>query len=135
MAKRPANVPGEQLSRRKGKAGSIDAEVGKRIRAMRSHVGMSQTTLAEALGLTFQQVQKYENGTNRIGPTRLEIVARVLKVPVTSFFPSMDGKDAKPQTFDFLRISHATELMSAFSRISNARSRALLVELAERLAD
>src|SRR5271170_3144557 len=134
MAKNPANVPGEQVPRRKGKT-TIDLEVGKRIRALRLHLGMSQTTLAEALGVTFQQVQKYENGANRIGPSRLEIVARVLKVPVTSFFPSMDGKNAKPQTFDFLRISRATELMSACSRISNPRSRALLIELAERLAD
>jgi transcriptional regulator with XRE-family HTH domain len=134
MAKGRAYVPREQVPRRKGKT-TIDLEIGKRIRAMRMHLGLSQTTLGKALGVTFQQMQKYENGTNRIGPSRLEIVARVLKVPVTSFFPSMDGKNAKPQTFDFLRISHATDLMSAFSRISNPRSRALLVELAERLAN
>jgi len=135
MAKRSENAVAESPSGRKGRVGAIDKEIGRRIRAMRLRMHLSQTELASALGLTFQQVQKYENGTNRIGPSRLEIIARTLKVPVTTFFPSMDGKDTKPQTFEFMSLPHASEFMTAFARISDAKTRILLVELAEKLAD
>ena len=65
---------------------STDVHVGRRVRMRRKMLAMSQTKLGDALGLTFQQVQKYENGTNRIGASRLEQISNILQVPVAFFF-------------------------------------------------
>src|SRR6266478_9270897 len=67
-------------------ANPIDRHVGNRVRMRRKMLSMSQTKLGDALGITFQQVQKYENGTNRIGASRLEQISHVLQVPVAFFF-------------------------------------------------
>src|SRR4051794_34996027 len=72
-----------------GKPNPIDVHVGARVRLRRTLLGMSQERLGEALGLTFQQVQKYERGTNRIGASRLFDLSRVLEVPVSFFFEEM----------------------------------------------
>ena len=114
----------------------IDIEVGKRIRSYRLATGHSQTTLADALGLTFQQVQKYEKGMNRVAPSRLEVIARVCKVPVTAFYPSMDDKKggAPALPFDSLGIHGAQDLLAAYSKIKNSRTRSRLVALAEAIA-
>ena len=73
---------------------SIDVEIGKRVRIARNAMGMSQEKLAHALGITFQQVQKYEKGTNRIGGSRLFSIARVLRQPVAAFFAELgDNED------------------------------------------
>ena len=69
----------------------VDVEVGQRIRIQRLQSGLSQTSLAEQLGVTFQQVQKYEKGVNRVGAGRLTKIAKVLGVPVASFFGAHDG--------------------------------------------
>ncbi len=69
--------------------GPVDVHVGARVRMRRTLLGMSQTTLAEALGLTFQQVQKYERGANRMGSSRLFVLSRVLDVPIEFFFDDM----------------------------------------------
>jgi transcriptional regulator with XRE-family HTH domain len=76
----------------------IDIEVGKRIRVYRQQAGLSQTQLGDALKLTFQQVQKYEKGVNRVAPSRLEVIARVCGMPVSVFMPrclvpAFDGSD------------------------------------------
>ncbi len=76
-------------SERDGKPSPIDVHVGARIRLRRTLLGMSQERLGEALGLTFQQVQKYERGTNRVGASRLFDLARVLDVPISFFFDDM----------------------------------------------
>ena len=75
-----------------GKPNPIDVHVGNRVRLRRTRLGMSQERLGEALGLTFQQVQKYERGANRVGASRLYDLSRVLEVPVSYFFDDMDDE-------------------------------------------
>src|SRR5213592_3191219 len=79
--------PGRQKS---DKPNPIDVQVGARVRLRRNMLGLSQEKLGEAIGLTFQQVQKYERGANRIGASRLHELSRVLDVPVAFFFDDMD---------------------------------------------
>src|SRR4051795_11251213 len=76
-------------SEKEGRASPIDVHVGARIRLRRTLLGMSQEKLGEALGLTFQQVQKYERGVNRVGASRLFDLSRVLDVPISFFFDDM----------------------------------------------
>jgi transcriptional regulator with XRE-family HTH domain len=89
MAKRPRKSSGRMAS--KGFPNPIDVHVGGRIRLRRTLLGISQTTLAEAMGLTFQQVQKYEKGTNRVSSSRLVDVANALDVEVPYFFEEMSA--------------------------------------------
>jgi transcriptional regulator with XRE-family HTH domain len=111
----------------------IDIEVGKRIRVYRRQAGLSQTGLAQALALTFQQVQKYEKGINRVAPSRLEVIARVCGVPVSVFMPSLDEQKGNrgPLPFAELGIHGAQDLLGAFGKIRNSGTRAALVALAE----
>ena len=88
--------PKQRLSAgRTGKPNAIDVHVGGRMRLRRTLLGLSQEKLGEAIGLTFQQVQKYERGTNRVGASRLFDLSRVLDVPVSYFFDDMSSKVAK----------------------------------------
>jgi len=80
----------------------IDVEVGARIRARRVMSGMSQSSLAEGLGITFQQAQKYEKGSNRIGSSRLQTIANILGVPVAYFFEQCAETSPSPNTNDGL---------------------------------
>jgi transcriptional regulator with XRE-family HTH domain len=87
----------------------VDKHVGTRVRMRRLMLGMSQSALANSIGLTFQQVQKYEKGTNRMGPSRLQQIANVLQVPTMFFFEDapvqaeLDGKAPSPKyVSDFL---------------------------------
>ena len=114
----------------------IDLEVGKRIRVYRQQAGLSQSQLGNALKLTFQQVQKYERGLNRIAPSRLEVIARTCGVPVSVFMPSLDEqKDNRgPLPFAELEIRGAQDLLAAFGKITNSATRAALVALAEEMA-
>lgn len=87
-----ANEGAEEIGARAGResrASPVDAHVGTRIRLRRTLMGMSQERLGEALGLTFQQVQKYERGVNRVGASRLFDLSRVLDVPISFFFDDM----------------------------------------------
>jgi transcriptional regulator with XRE-family HTH domain len=77
-----------------GKPNPVDVHVGARVRLRRTLLGLSQERLGEAIGLTFQQVQKYERGANRIGASRLYDLSRVLDVPVSFFFEDMDDQTA-----------------------------------------
>jgi len=115
----------------------VDVEVGRRIRAYRQSAGLSQTELGNALNLTFQQVQKYEKGLNRVAPSRLEVIARACGVPVSVFMPSLDEQkgDGGPLPFAELEIRGAQHLLAAFGKIKNNRTRATLVALAEEMAD
>jgi transcriptional regulator with XRE-family HTH domain len=117
-----------------------DTEVGRRVRTQRLSKGMSQTELGTKIGVTFQQVQKYENGVNRIGAGRLSRIAEVLEVPVTFFFPDDNGASSFPldegdSPFALLSTSGAIQLVRAYSRIRDGRKRHSLVEIAEHLAD
>jgi transcriptional regulator with XRE-family HTH domain len=117
-----------------------DNEVGRRVRTQRLAKGLSQTELGQSIGVTFQQVQKYEKGTNRIGAGRLSRIAQALEVPVTYFFPNEEEPtlpDADPDTspFALLSTSGAIQLVRAYTRIQGGSARAALVQLAEHLAD
>ena len=113
-----------------------DVLVGSRVRVRRLELGLSQTALANELGVTFQQVQKYEKGTNRIGASRLHAMARVLGVPVTYFFPT-DGPQgtAKPtEVLNLLSIPGAVDLLRDYGAISDRLARKALVVMARTLA-
>jgi transcriptional regulator with XRE-family HTH domain len=123
----------------------IDKHVGSRVRMRRMMLAMSQEKLGDALGLTFQQVQKYEKGTNRIGASRLQQISNILQVPVAFFFegaPDMNdgsrnfGKDAPSPAYvsDFLATSDGLALTKAFMRITDVKLRRRIVDLVEQIA-
>lgn len=118
----------------------IDQHVGSRVRMRRMMLDMSQEKLGEAIDLTFQQIQKYEKGTNRIGASRLQQIATVLQVPVSFFFAGLpeSGQPADdPATVairEFVSSSDGLALARAFPRIESARLRSRIVALAEQLA-
>lgn len=131
----------------------IDVHVGRRLRLRRTLLGMSQERLGELLGLTFQQVQKYERGANRIGSSRLYELAQILDVPVSFFFDDLPQAARQPgdpaygglaeegagfvhQDDDLLLDRRETlELVRAYNRISDAAVRRRLFELAKALAN
>jgi transcriptional regulator with XRE-family HTH domain len=113
---------------------SNDKEVGRRIRTRRLICGMSQTTLAEHLGITFQQVQKYEKGTNRVGAGRLQRIAKILGVPVSSFF-GIDAETPQSAAIQFLDNAYAVRLVQAFSKLEDAQLRKRFVEVLEACAE
>jgi transcriptional regulator with XRE-family HTH domain len=123
----------------------IDKHVGSRVRMRRMMLSMSQEKLGDALGLTFQQVQKYEKGTNRIGASRLQQIANILQVPVSFFFegaPHVPGQasggmsEAPSPAYvsDFLATSDGLSLTKAFMRIKNGKLRRRIVDLVEQIA-
>ena len=114
---------------------SHDVEVGQRIRARRMAQGMSQTELGNQLGVTFQQVQKYEKGVNRVGAGRLVRVAESLDVPVSFFFGATDaGSEDTRAILGFLDTSYSLRLLRAFSRIPPGGIQRAVVELVESIA-
>jgi transcriptional regulator with XRE-family HTH domain len=122
----------------------VDKHVGARVRMRRLMLDMSQTKLGDALGLTFQQVQKYEKGTNRIGASRLQHISHILQVPVSFFFdgaPTLPaapvGKDAAPSpsyVMDFLATSDGLALTKAFMGIKEPALRRCIVKLVQQIA-
>jgi transcriptional regulator with XRE-family HTH domain len=113
-----------------------DVEVGQRIRARRVAKGMSQTELGTLLGVTFQQVQKYEKGINRIGAGRLVRVAKALDVPISFFVGTVDD-DVPEDTqaiLEFLDTSYSLRLLRAFSRIEDTGVQRSVLELVENIA-
>jgi transcriptional regulator with XRE-family HTH domain len=115
-----------------------DVLVGTKVRIRRVELGMSQTELATGLGVTFQQVQKYEKGANRIGASRLHAMAGVLRVPVNYFFPqAADGLDhtARPtEILGLLGIPGAMDLLRNFARINDRSAQRALCVMAKTLA-
>jgi transcriptional regulator with XRE-family HTH domain len=124
----------------------IDRHVGSRVRMRRMMLGMSQGKLGDALSLTFQQVQKYEKGTNRMGASRLQQIAHILQVPVTFFFegapdfgdeqtrPAGDPAPSPAYVSDFLATTDGLALTKAFMRIRDAKLRRSIVALLEQIA-
>jgi transcriptional regulator with XRE-family HTH domain len=117
----------------------VDIEVGQRIKIQRLSAGLSQTKLGESVGVTFQQVQKYEKGANRVGIGRLTRIARVLNVSVNSFFEGQDTIDRVAQTgaespLSLLTQPLAFRLLQAYSTLADGEMRRSIVELVERLA-
>ncbi len=121
----------------------IDKHVGSRVRMRRVLIGMSQEKLGEALGLTFQQVQKYEKGTNRIGASRLQQISNILGVAVSFFFDGAPGEvapggfsDSASSSYvvDFLSTTEGLQLNKAFVKIKDAKVRRRVVDLVTSLA-
>jgi transcriptional regulator with XRE-family HTH domain len=121
----------------------IDKHVGSRVRMRRIMLAMSQEKLGAALGLTFQQVQKYEKGTNRIGASRLQQISQILQVPVAFFFEDLpntlapydsSGSASVAQIDDFVSDQDGLRLIGAFTRIDNAALRRRIVMLVKEIA-
>lgn len=115
---------------------SVDKIVGRNIRIYRLQRGLTQTELADQLDLTFQQVQKYEKGTNRVGSGRLLKIATFLGVPITALFKGSDEVEDtdKQSIFDQLAKPHANRLLQAFARIDDDSLRRSVVHLVEEIA-
>jgi transcriptional regulator with XRE-family HTH domain len=122
-----------------------DTYVGARVRMRRMMLKMSQEKLGDGLDLTFQQIQKYEKGTNRIGASRLQEISNILQVPVSFFFEGgprpaghngsgMGEAPSPAYVSDFLATSDGLSLTKAFMRIKNAKLRRKIVELVEQIA-
>jgi len=131
----------------KGVLNPIDKHVGSRLRMRRLMLDMSQTDLANALGLTFQQVQKYEKGANRVSASRLQHLSQILQVPVSFFFegapaafgasqPAKATAEAPSPIYvaDFLATSDGLSLVKAFMCIEDAKLRRAVVRLVEGIA-
>jgi transcriptional regulator with XRE-family HTH domain len=127
------------------KPNPIDIHVGGRVRFRRMMLGMSQERLGEQLGITFQQIQKYEKGTNRIGASRLQNIASVLSVPIAFFFEGAPGRggdgvavegESQSGSFvvDFLSSSEGLQLNRAFVRIADPKVRRRIVDLVRAIA-
>jgi transcriptional regulator with XRE-family HTH domain len=118
----------------------IDLHVGVRLRLRRMMIGVSQEALARKLGVTFQQIQKYENGQNRVGASRLYQLSLALRVPVGFFFedlPDSGGADVDPDAasaLSFVNSPEGLQLNLAFSRITNPATRRRVVDLLATLA-
>jgi len=114
----------------------LDVMVGARIRILRKHRGMSQGELAGKIGVSFQQVQKYEKGTNRVGASRLSCIADVLGVSVGELFEPSENKSAAAKSpFRLLAERDALRVLTAFSRTTNPRVRRAITKLLESVAD
>jgi len=115
----------------------VDIEVGRRIRIQRMARGLSQTELGKRIGVTFQQVQKYEKGANRVGAGRLTRIANVLEVPVSTFFGASDGSGASPSSgveLEYLVQPGALRLLRAFGQIRVGTLQRSIVTLVEKIA-
>src|SRR5690606_9601355 len=124
----------------------IDIHVGSRIRLRRNMLGLSQEKLGESLGITFQQIQKYEKGTNRVGASRLQAISTILSVPVSFFFdgapgsaPAVQGGFAEENdatyVVNFLSSNEGVQLTRAFTRITDPKVRRKIIDLVKSLAD
>jgi transcriptional regulator with XRE-family HTH domain len=117
------------------KSGPLDAMVGAKIRMFRINRGMSQTALAERIGVTFQQVQKYEKGTNRIGASRLSQVAAVLGISVGELFESSGEVGSRVSPVQLLAEPGALRVLKAYARTIDPRVRLSIAKLVESIAD
>lgn len=117
-------------------AQKIDKIIGRNVRIHRLAKKMSQTELGEKLGVSFQQVQKYENGTNRVGSGRLFQIAAILGLHVSTFFKGGDAREGSRDTglLDLLAEPQSVRLIRAFSKITDNTVRRSLVQLAEKFA-
>ena len=128
----------------KKQANPIDAQVGNRVRIRRMLIGMSQEKLGDLLGLTFQQVQKYEKGVNRIGAGRLFEMARILGVPIDFFYEGVESAEGRPgfaepegapPVMEFVSSGEGLQLSLAFMKIRDPKVRKRVLDLVKSLAD
>ncbi|ALE03401.1 helix-turn-helix domain-containing protein [Bartonella ancashensis] len=130
------------MTETKRKPNPIDVYVGTRIRLRRNILGLTQEKLGEHLGITFQQIQKYEKGTNRVGASRLQAIAEIMDVPVSYFFDRsmsdqpMEGFAESDERFmDFCSSNEGIQLMRAFTNILDAKVRRKIIDLAKALSE
>lgn len=132
------------MSDKKKTPNPIDIHVGSRIRLRRTMLGMSQEKLGESLGITFQQIQKYEKGTNRVGASRLQNIAGFLNVPAAFFFEDAPGESVEAgglaesstsYVVNFLSSSEGVQLNRAFVKISDPKVRRRIIDLVRTLAN
>ena len=144
-------MPGKSIpvDKRRGRPTSVDGHVGLRLRQLRTLMGLSQEKLAANLGLTFQQVQKYERGSNRIGASRLYDLSRVLSVPVSYFFEGLEGVAAANKSYglaeeraqysdmpeDVMGRKETMELVRIYYRIKDPTVRKKFLDLAKSMAE
>src|ERR1700742_957101 len=127
----------------KKQANPVDIQVGNRVRIRRMLIGMSQERLGELLGLTFQQVQKYEKGVNRIGAGRLFEVARILGVPIDYFYEGVTNQtaggfaenEASPPVMEFVSSGEGLQLSLAFMKIKDPKLRKRVLDLVKQMAE
>jgi transcriptional regulator with XRE-family HTH domain len=127
----------------KKQANPIDAQVGNRVRLRRMLIGMSQERLGELLGLTFQQVQKYEKGVNRIGAGRLFEVSRILGVPIDYFYEGVNNQlaggvaenETSPPVMEFVSSGEGLQLSLAFMKIKDPKLRKRVLDLVKQMAE
>lgn len=133
------------MTENKKKPNPVDIHVGSRIRLRRNMMSMSQEKLGDSLGITFQQIQKYEKGSNRVGASRLQAIAEILSVPVSFFFEDAPGQETRGArglaedgstsfVVDFLNSAEGLQLNRAFVRISDAKVRRKIIDLVRALA-
>ena len=123
-------------------ANAVDRKIGQRVRSRRLEIGMSQERLAELLGVTFQQVQKYEKGVNRIAASRLHDISSALDMPVARFFEGMSaGRSAgvaeagREYADDILATPEGVQLVALFASIKSVKVRRRVIELVRALAE
>ncbi|MCC6787639.1 MAG: helix-turn-helix transcriptional regulator [Hyphomonadaceae bacterium] len=120
-------------------ANAVDKKVGQRVRSRRLEIGMSQERLAELLGVTFQQVQKYEKGVNRIAVGRLLDIANALEISASRFFDGLErrgvAEDGQDYVNDALATPEGAQLMALFATIKSQKIRRKVLELVRTLAD
>ena len=122
-------------------ANAIDRKLGQRVRTRRLEIGMSQERLAELLGVSFQQVQKFEKGINRIAASRLYDISSALDVPVSRFFEGLSGRaggvaePSKDYIDDALATPEGSQLMSLFASIKSVKVRRRVIELVRALVE
>jgi transcriptional regulator with XRE-family HTH domain len=133
----------KELRSLKKSTNTVDKEIGSRVRMRRMLIGMSQEKLGEMLGLTFQQVQKYEKGANRISVSRLLDIAGILGVDIHYFYDGLSSQKgeagfaeeaAPPYVSDFMNAPEGHQLMKAFMTIKNPKVRRTIIQLAMSLA-
>lgn len=123
-------------------ANAIDKKLGQRVRTRRLEIGMSQERLAELLGVTFQQVQKYEKGVNRIAASRLHDIALSMDMPIARFFEGLGGRtsagvaeSSKDYIDDALATPEGAQLMALFASIKSKKVRRQVLELVKALTE
>jgi transcriptional regulator with XRE-family HTH domain len=127
------------MKRKKGRPNSADIQVGESIRAHRLIAGLSQSDLAARLGVSFQQVQKYEKGTNRVGAGRLPQIAAIFNIPISALFDanadtSTGERTASAAPVRLIPDKSALRLLTSFAGVTNRAIRHCLIELVDNIA-
>lgn len=134
MAKKPKATPPELKKLNPRSPGPAETNIGQRIRLRRVEMNVSQYELAQKLGVSFQQVQKYEKGVNRVGAARLQQIAAALDVPITHFYDSQSKGDVEVQSLMYLDSKYTLRLLRAYTAIDDPTVQRQFVSLMERVA-